>query len=156
MNTTTLPVQFSFQGIKIEQFAVFEENYKPKNENGVAVHVEFKLNQAIKQIGIFLSLDFEHGKQKFLKISVSCHFRIENDSWQNFIQQESARIVIPKHFIVHLVMLTVSTTRGVLFAKTEGTFCSQIIVPLLNVNEMITQDATFEIKKDKISIQAVK
>ena len=148
MDTPIPPIQFAFQGIKVEQFAVFEENYKPKNENGIAIQVDFKLNQAIKQIGIFLSLDFEHGKQKFLKISVSCHFKIEDDSWKNFVQQDNTKIVIPKNFIVHLVMLTVSTTRGVLFANTEGTFCSQVIVPLINVSEMITQDAIFEIKKD--------
>lgn len=146
METPTPQIHFSFQGIKIEQFAVFEENYQPKKENGVAVQIEFKLNHAIKQIGVFLSLDFEHGKKKFLKISVSCHFKIEEDSWGYFLQEDNTRIVIPKLFVSHIAMLTVSTTRGVLFAKTEGTLCSQFIVPLINVTEIITQDAVFEIK----------
>jgi len=146
METTSPQIHFSFQGIKVEQFAVFEENYKPKNETGIAVGFEFKLNQSIKQIGVFLSIDFEQCKKKFLRILVSCHYKIEDETWVNFVHAEDANIVLPKHFIAHIAMITVSTTRGVLFAKTEGTFCSQFIVPLINVTEMITHDAVFEIK----------
>jgi len=146
MEATKSQFRFSFQGIKVEQYAVFEENYNVKKEVEIALNVEFKLNLKDKQIGVFLTIEYNQGKHKILIITVSCHFKIEDESWKSFLHDEGSKIVVPKQFTAHLAMLSVSTTRGVLYAKTEGSLCSQVIVPLINVTEIITQDAVFEIK----------
>lgn len=143
MEKDNTQVGFTLQGIKTEQFAIFEENYAPKKEAGLSTELQFKIDQKNKQIGVFLGFEFIQGKKVFLKIQVSCHFSIEEKSWLDFIQKENSKLVVPKGFLVHLAMITTGTTRGVLFAKTESTPFSKFIVPTLNVAEMINEDASF-------------
>ena len=143
MKKENTQVGFALKGIKTEQFAIFEENYAPKKETGLGTELQFKLDQINKQIGVFLGFEFMQGKKVFIKIQVSCHFKIEESSWSSFIQEN--KLVVPKGFLAHLAMITTGTSRGVLFAKTEGTQFSKFIVPTLNVAEMIQEDATFDI-----------
>jgi hypothetical protein len=143
MKKENTQVGFALKGIKTEQFAIFEENYTPKKETGLGTELQFKLDQINKQIGVFLGFEFMQGKKVFLKILVSCHFKIEESSWRSFIQEN--KLVVPEGFLAHLAMITTGTSRGVLFAKTEGTQFSKFIVPTLNVAEMIQEDATFDI-----------
>ncbi len=134
---------FALQGIKTEQFAIFEENYSPKKDIGLGTGLQFKIDSLNKQIGSFLSFEFIQSKKVFLKIQVSCHFKIEENAWNSFIQKD--KLVVSKGFLAHLAMITTGTTRGVLFAKTEGTVFSKYIVPTINVAEMIQKDASFDI-----------
>jgi hypothetical protein len=143
MKKNNTQVGFALQGIKTEQFAIFEENYAPKKETGLGTELQFKLDQTNKQIGVFIGFEFMQGKKVFLKIQVSCHFKIEESSWTSFVQENS--LTVPKGFLAHLAMITTGTTRGVLFAKTEATPFSKFIVPTLNVAEMIKEDASFDI-----------
>ena len=144
MKKDNTQVGFTLQGIKTEQFAIFEENFVPKKETGLGTELQFKLDEKNNQICVFLGFEFMQGKKVFLKIQVSCHFKIEESSWNNFIQKKGSKLVVPKGFLAHLAMITTGTTRGVLFAKTETTPFSKFIVPTLNVAEMITEDASFE------------
>ena len=144
MKKDNTQVGFVLRGIKTEQFAIFEENYAPKKETALSTELLFKLDQINKQIGVFLGFEFIQGKKVFLKIQVSCHFKIEDKSWKNIIQEENAKLVVPKGFLAHLAMIATGTTRGVLFAKTESTPFSKFIVPTLNVAEMIKEDASFD------------
>lgn len=136
-------VGFALNRIKTEQFAIFEENYSPKKETGLVTELQFKLDQKNMQIGVFLGFEFIQGKKVFIKIQVSCHFRIQENSWATFIQNK--KLVVAKGFLAHLAMITTGTTRGVLFTKTETTPFSKYIIPTLNVAEMIEEDASFDI-----------
>lgn len=142
MKKENTQVGFALQGIKTEQFAIFEENYVPKKEIGLGTELQFKLDKTNKQIAVFLGFEFFQSKKVVLKIQVSCHFKIEESSWTSFVQKN--KLIVPKRFLAHLAIITTDTTRGVLFAKTESTAFSKFIVPPLNVTEMIKEDASFD------------
>lgn len=141
-------VGFALQGIKTEQFAIFEENFAPKKETGLGAQLQFKIDHINKQIGVFLEFEFKQGKKIFLKIQVSCHFKIEETSWDDFIQKKESKLVVPKDFLAHMAMISIGTTRGVLFAKTESTPFSKFIIPTLNVLDMISEDASFDLSAE--------
>jgi hypothetical protein len=145
MEKETKSVGFALTGIKTEQFAIFDKNYAPKKETDLGTELQFKLDQSNKQIAVFIEFEFMQVKKIFLKIQVSCHFKINDDSWETFVNLNQGKIIIPKGFLSHIAMITTGTTRGVLFAKTEATQFSKFIIPTLNVAEMIQEDATFEI-----------
>ena len=144
MEKENIQVDFTLKGIKTEQFAIFEENYSPQKEAGLDAELQFRLDQKNKHIGVFLGLDFIQGKNIFLKIQVSCHFIIDEKSWTIFIQ-DNKKLVIPKGLLEHLAVITIGATRGIVFAKTEGTQFSQFLVPTLNVTEMLKEDASFDL-----------
>lgn len=136
-------IGFALQGIKTEQFAILDENYTPKKEVGLGTGLQFKINHQNKQIATFLSFEFIQGKKVFLKIQVSCHFKIEENAWDSFIREN--KLILPKGFLAHLAMITTGTTRGILFAKTEATPFSKYMIPTINVAEMIEDDASFDL-----------
>lgn len=148
MSNENTKVGFNLQGLKCEQFAVLEENFTAKKEIQLGTQLELKLDQTNRQIGVFFRLEFIQTKKTFLKIVVSCHFKILEESWNKFINENGSELIVPKGFMAHLATITVSTTRGVLYAKTEGTQFSKFLIPLLNVTEMITEDVTFNLNKD--------
>lgn len=109
--------------------------------------MQFKIDSQYKHIGVYLQFEFIQGKKVFLKIQVSCHFKIEETAWNDFVQEN--KLLVPKDFLAHLAMITTGTARGVLFAKTEGTFFSKFIIPPINVARLIKEDALFEMITDK-------
>lgn len=81
------------------------------------------------------------------KIVTSCHFKINDASWINFIDKKESdnQFIISKGFITHLAMISVGTTRGILYAKTEGTDFVKFIIPTINLSELILEDAIFDL-----------
>jgi hypothetical protein len=145
MKSKPSKIGFYLAGIKTEQFAVFEENYLPKGETGLSSEIDFNIDVEKHQIGVFVNFEFEQENKILLKIKVSCHFKIEEEAWNTFISDCSAKIIFPKGFLAHMAMITVGTSRGVVFAKTEGTLFSKFIIPTINVAEMIQQDVSFDL-----------
>ena len=136
-------VGFALAAIKTEQFALFEENFSPKKETSITTSLEFKINLEQKLIGVFATFSFEQAKKVFIKIQVSCHFNIDTDSWNSFLQDEI--MVVPQSFIAHLTMLTIGTSRGILHTKTEGTEFNKFILPTINVKSLVDKDAAFDL-----------
>jgi hypothetical protein len=136
-------IGFALAAIKTEQFALFEEKYSTKKELNITTSLEFKINEEQKLIGVFATFTFEQAKKIFIKIQVSCHFTIEPNAWKSFINEDW--IVFPKNFMGHLTMLTIGTSRGILHAKTEGTEFNKFILPTINVNLLVVNDAKFNI-----------
>jgi hypothetical protein len=136
-------VGFALVGIKTEQYATFNENYKDKAKIGLNTGLEFKFNKEDKIIAVVVAITFEQNKKAFLKLQVSCHFKISEDSFKGFCNDSI--ITLPKGFMTHLTMITVSSVRGVLHAKTEGTIFNKYLLPTLDVTEMVKEDVEFSL-----------
>jgi hypothetical protein len=139
-------IDFSLLGIKTEQFALEEENYSSKGKTGLSTSLQFKFEPSDKQIGVFSTFKFLQSKKIFVKIEVSCHFKVGDESWNTFIQLDESKLVVPKDFLAHLATITTGTTRGILFSKTEGTIFSKYIIPIINVVDQIEDDASLDLE----------
>ena len=143
-------ITFNLDGIKTEQFAILEENYSDKKKSvDFGTGIQFMIDSENKFVGSVVRISFDQGKKSFLKIDVSCHFKIEDDSWNTFINKKQQTLTIPKGFLAHMAMITVGTLRGILFAKTEGTIFNKFIIPTIDVASMIEKDETFSLKDDE-------
>jgi hypothetical protein len=136
-------VGFSLKKISKEQFALFEENFIENIKVNLKTELQFKLDHKNYMVGSFVGFTFEQEKKPFLKIEVGCHFKLEENYWNSFIDEKKSKTIIPKGLLAHLAMITIGTTRGVLFAKTEGTSFNNFIIPALNIAEMIETDGVF-------------
>lgn len=136
-------VGFALVGIKTEQFATFEDNYKDKAKTNLNTGLEFKFNKEEKLIAVVVTIIFEQSKIAFLKLQVSCHFRISDESFKDFC--DDSKIILPKGFMTHLTMITVSSVRGVLHSKTEGTIFNKYLLPTLDITKMVKEDVEFSL-----------
>lgn len=142
-------IQFSIQDIKIEQFAIFEDKYNSNQNDNIELRtqLQFKINATDKRIGAFLGFEFLQKDDVFIKILVSCHFLISDDSWNGIIGTKTPKAYISQEFLYRLLRMTIGTTRGILFAKTENTPFSKFIIPSLDLKEMVPKRMEFQKSK---------
>jgi hypothetical protein len=144
MSSKNKGVGFALQGLKTEQFAIFPENISDTENQIVSTGLSFSINIEKRIIAVISYLEFYNEDKVFVKLVLSANFNIEEKSWESFSSTENNKIIVPKGLLGHLSAITVSTARGVLFAKLEGTQFSKYLMPLVNVAGMIKEDAVFE------------
>jgi hypothetical protein len=137
-------VGFALQGIKTEQFAILPENFSETKKQSITTGISFSINNEKKIVVVILTVEYYSEDKVFIKLVLSTHFNIEEKSWESFYAADNDKMIIPKGLLAHLSAITVSTARGVLFAKLEATQFSKYLMPLINVASMITEDAVFE------------
>lgn len=140
-------IGFVLIGIETKQFAILENNYKKGEEITIDINYEFGLDPENRVMGSFVEFDFKHHEcSTFMKIVVACHFRISDQTWLELLQEDE--IIFPKIFLTHLCLLTVGTSRGIIFSKTENTILNPLILPTINVTKVVMEDASFPLKKE--------
>jgi hypothetical protein len=77
-------------------------------------------------------------QKTFMAIRISGFFKIEYSTWEDF--KNNKNLIFPKDFVAHMATITVGTSRGVLNNKTENTKSNELILPTLNVGEMVVED----------------
>lgn len=140
-------INFSLNAIKTEKFSIANENYSENKTSEMTTAIRFGIDAKGHVIGAFVTNTFMQAKKPFIEIQVSCHFKIDKSSWDNFVNQKKNEVTIPKGFLTHMAMITVGTSRGILFAKTEGMSLNRFIIPTVNITEMIEKDSVFSLDK---------
>ncbi len=135
------PIGFQWKGIRVEQFALFEDALTKESKVDLSTNLEFGINDIHQQLSAFIGFEFKQKKRLIIKLAVSCHFDIELNDWNRCIVGN--KIVFPKDFLLHLAIATGGTARGILFAKTENSNFSKFILPTLIIDEVLTQDVSF-------------
>lgn len=130
-------MRFRMFRINVEQFAILVENF-PLEKLNIATGLEVKYSLEGKSLAIVMTFNFISEEEKVMLLKLNCEFQIQEDDWNG--QINDSRIIIPKSFIEYLVVQTVGTARGILHCKTEGTAFNHIILPPMNVSDMINGD----------------
>ena len=134
-------IGFFLRGIKTEQYATLENDFNDKAPVGGGLQVKFGVNLQENTIAQFSKFLFEQEGKPIMVIEVSCHFGIEPESFKSIINTELKQVVLPQEFASHIVTITVGATRGILHSKVENTKYNQFIIPLVDVTEVIKEDA---------------
>ena len=137
-------ISFRLLNIITEQFATFEvENLTDTND--LKSELQFSINPENRVVTCRMKFQFLHQNQPIVVLSVVCNFDVEENSWNTNILSNNT-IVLPKHFLEHLCVLTVGTARGILHAKTENTFYNKFLIPTLNASMLVEKDIAFNVK----------
>jgi len=142
-----LSIEFQLAGINTEQFAILEEIYQPESEVNINVSLQFSVHPQKKGIGVHFGIQFKHGKEVFLLLKTACFFEVKSDNWIVLLNDKKKAIILPKDFASHLSVITVGTTRGILYEKLkEEPSFDQFILPTINVSRIVEEDVVLEIK----------
>lgn len=145
MSEESNKIGFSLRKVTTEQFAIIESSFEDDKPIDLQAGLRFGINNESKVISTIFSTNLLQAKTPFLILEVGCHFSITKDAWDSFLNVDNSKIVIPKGFLSHLVMLTIGTTRGVLHSKTENTPFNKFLLPTMNVNELVKEEVVFEV-----------
>ena len=142
-------IGFKIVGVKTEQFAILEENFKEKGKITLNTDLEFKANSQNFIVAAFATFNFKSNNNTFLILEVCCEFAVAPDSWNDLFTDN--KIEFPKDFMTHIAMITIGTSRGVLHAKTEGTKFNNFLLPTIDLRKIVTENVLFTFDENKKS-----
>lgn len=137
-------VRFRMSKINVEQFAILKDS-APQGEITVGLEVELKQAAQVEMVGIGASFSFEYSGERFMVLKVFCGFQINPEDWASCTNE--GIVTIPKNTMDYLLSQTVGVSRGILHCKTEGTAFNHIVLPPLNVSDIIKEDVTFNLSR---------
>ncbi len=144
MDPKDIKVIFRLLKVTTEQFALIESFFQKESETKLETNLKFAASKESRLIGVFAQFQFSCDHNPFIVLEVGCHFEIKKESWEQML--ETNAIIVPKAIMQHLCALTVGTARGVLHAKTENTSFNQLVLPTINIAEIIESDVRFELE----------
>lgn len=139
-------IVFRLVVITTEQFAIIEESFNKEVDIKIQLDFRFDADEKQKLVAVFNKFTFSSNEKQFLLIEAGCHFAISEDSWNEMLDQRLKKLTVSKELLQHLTMITIGTSRGILHAKTENTPFNQFNIPLINLEELIKDDKTLDLK----------
>jgi len=131
-------ITFSMNKIDLHQFAIVMQDIEKKDIKEIKVMLNFQVMSETYNIGVSARFEFVgHDKSLAAIAEVGCLFSIRQDDWKREIQDKGA---VPKWILSLFAVHTVGTARGVVYVKTEGTPLRGLIIPPVNVDQMIEGD----------------
>lgn len=134
---------FAFTGLKTVQFAIIEEAFRKSGALSIQTSCSFGFNEGENTLIVEVEFNFYKKETPFIKIKVQGYFEIEKNTLKAFFNPEKKEFLFPKKLMVHLTVLTIGATRGILHAKTEGTIYNEFVLPTVNVDALINDDLVF-------------
>ena len=131
-----MPIQFKFLRIDVPQFAILVDE-SVNGPFGISSEVNFAIGGK-NIIKCTLKIVYLKETQPVTQLVVDTFFGIEESSWKEM--DKDGNIIIPAGFLQHLAALTLSTARGIQYAKTTEMGISNYIIPLTNLTEIIRDD----------------
>ncbi len=126
--------RFKMSRIAVDQFAILKEDL-PDKDVVINTDLSFRYSIESEEVACKASFRFKHSEEVLLVLSCVCEFKIHPDDWSLFIKD--GNFAIPKSLMEILAVHTIGTSRGVLFCKTEGTKFNGLMIPPINVAEMM-------------------
>lgn len=141
-------IRFNWNRINTDEYAQLNESIDQSSEFQIEIHVAFAYFKDERIVASRFKCVFIQADKPSLLIAVSAYFNIHPEDWKE-IYNEKNGVVLPLKSAQHLASLTASTARGILHTKTEGGHYNKIIVPPININEIIKSDVIMKPRSEE-------
>ncbi|MAE86428.1 MAG: hypothetical protein CMB80_27080 [Flammeovirgaceae bacterium] len=137
-------IPFQIKAIITREFATIPSAHQDGEEIGIGTGFNFGVDNENHAIAVLLDLAFECNETPFVILKIRMEFDIMPEAFEKFKSKKSKSITVPKGFLTHLAALAVSTSRGILYEKLKDTDFDFLLLPALNVSEILTDDMKFD------------
>lgn len=128
--------RFRMVRINLNQFAILAD--KLPDTTNVNISLSFLYSLKAKRIAGVINVNILNPEGNLvIKMELNCEFEFHNEDWPSFIRE--SKFVVSPEVLRYLGSQAVGVARGVLFCKTEGTPFASIVLPPVNVAEMIKE-----------------
>lgn len=119
----------------------FINNFKESNLN-TGLGINFSLDVERELLFVYLSIFYDYNEneqltQQLLNFQGSFEFHISN--LKNNIEQEEDSFKVPDNVMERLTDISISSARGIIIAKTAGSFVNKFYLPIFDA-KMVLQD----------------
>ena len=143
-----LALGFTLNGIETKEFAIVSEEFEKEVQLGLNTDINFGHNIEQRQIGVIVKFKFFQEDTLLLIISVICSFQLTEETWEELLDEDQQKLILPKGFASHLGVITIGTTRGILHEKTRKTAYEDLILPPINLKKIIEDDVEIDLNEE--------
>ena len=130
----TIPYKISH--IETMQFAIFPENLINGQEVLVNTNCGYNERSDLNQVRNVISVNYNQNEKLLMVVQLACYYDIAPEG----VEAIKAEGKIPVDFLRYMGSISVGTIRGVIHAKTEGTVLNPVVMPPVNLEEMVKND----------------
>lgn len=134
-----MAIPYRIKQIKTKQFAYFPDNYINGKDVSINVGFGFNVQSDLKKIICVSRFSYNQDDVLLMTTEIECSFEISQDGFEQLQQTRT----VPVAFLRYLATIATGTARGIIHAQTEGTVINSIVLPPINLTEVITTDLTF-------------
>ena len=131
-----MAISFRIFKIKTNQFAYFDDRYSSSKKLNIKSKYEFKISDDYHIVVCKAIFEFFQEDNLLIKSDVECLFEINPSAIKEIIKENK----IPASDLQYLASIVTGIVRGIIHAKTEGTALNAIILPPINLVELIKDD----------------
>ena len=118
------------------QFAIFPENLINGQEVLVNTNCGYNVRSDLNQVRNVISVNYNQNEKLLMVVQLACYYDIAPEG----VEAIKAEGKIPVDFLRYMGSISVGTIRGVIHAKTEGTVLNPVVMPPVNLEEMVKND----------------
>ena len=130
-------IRFNLSKIQTDEFALLAESYESNMPVTVNIGFGFNFAKENNTIGALVKCTFLQHDKVLLVVAASCWFRIDAEDFKTIYDPVERQFTLLLPHAIHFGGFTVGTVRGVLHAKTEKHALNGVVLPPVNVNEII-------------------
>ncbi len=137
-------ISYTFNGMSIRRFNLIEPGidittgFDTQNLK-VGTNIDFAFNMEQNGFQVIFSLGYQYDLKgsliSLLELVVLSDFVIKD--MKNVVEIRNEAVHIPDELLINLVRITYSSIRGIVFAKTQGSYLNKFILPLIDPGALI-------------------
>jgi hypothetical protein len=135
----SIELNYQLVEIKTNKFSLFEINFSDTVEINFSNQMGFNLVANKRILTPIFDIEISQKKKVFCKLSTEVSFNISEESWTKLQMGQEKFINFPKQILLIFGSLTVGTARGVLHSKLVNTEYERVILPPINLEEMMKE-----------------
>lgn len=136
-------IPFRINHIKTLQFAIFPDQFVNGTPVSVDTKVSFGVRKDLGDIKCVMNIRYLQEDTLLLTSQTQCNFGISPEGIAHLQEKGS----IPVDFMRYIATITTGTIRGIIHSKTEGTVLNPIVLPPINLVNIIHDDFILEKKQ---------
>jgi DNA gyrase inhibitor GyrI len=131
-------VKFQLRGIDIVDVSLdHPKTTIPKQcQFNFDINIEHRINgeENIVVVAPIIAIRINNGETERGKFQADIVFQVQN--LKDFLDEETKQYNLPAQFITTLNSISLSTTRGLMFAQFKGTFLHGAVLPIVNPGDL--------------------
>lgn len=151
MSTPADNLPFTLSHLYTDFCEKVESRYIGDKPDQMHYSVRFSFEADHRMVASTLEVSFARTAKPYLMLAVSCHFNIQAAYWKKKMLRSDRSITIPRTVAIHMLILTAGATRGIIHAHAQGTKWHHLLLPTIDLNDVIKKDIHIPISHERMS-----
>jgi len=129
-------IPYKISHIETTQFAIFPDNYINGQQVLVNTNCGYNVRSDLNQVRNVISVNYTQNEKLLLVVQLTCYYDIAPEG----VDSIKAEGKVPVDFLRYMGSISIGAIRGVIHTKSEGTVLNPVVMPPVNLEEMVQND----------------